>query len=216
MGSKLTHKRWRPAKATACKVAARDGSQISPIEPKCSAFPADGGLVHVFRRKQHVGARVAVEQEFALAVGREQNEGRRGARRPRKAQRHHIHARVGQEVAEAVVPDLAHESARHAQPREADRDVRGHPAGRLPEHLGGAEVLPRDFRHEVHQQLAEADDVGHGIPIAGTLAGRPGGTARSGRGQRLQPWYSPTFSRVTSLDGIRIIGFSGRLPFMML
>ena len=65
-----------------------------------------------------------------LAVGRERNEGRRGARRPRKAQRHHIHARVGQEVAEAVVPNLAHGSARHAQPREADRDVRGHPAGR--------------------------------------------------------------------------------------
>lgn len=53
--------------------------------------------------------------------------------------------------------------------------------------------------------------------IAAQPSGAAGAMRSDGGGwrQRVQPAYAPTLSRVTSWDGIRTIGLSGFLPFMM-
>ena len=71
-----------------------------------------------------------------------------------------------QEMPERVVADLAHEGARQAQPGEPDRDVGRRAARRLLERRGIDQAGAGDGRHEVDQQLTEADDVRHVAPLS--------------------------------------------------
>ena len=102
--------------------------------------------VDLVRREQHVGAGVAVEHELALAVAAQRDEGQRRAGLRREAQRADVDAlagqRVGQEMAERVVADLAHEGAADAQPGQAHGDVGGGPARRLLEAGASARPVP--------------------------------------------------------------------------
>ena len=74
---------------------------------------ADHRLVNVGRREQHVGTRIAIEQEFAFAIGGKSDERKRGACRTRTAKRRDIHAgrlqRGGEKPTEHVIADLSHE-----------------------------------------------------------------------------------------------------------
>ena len=70
--------------------------------------------------------------------------------------------RIGDEMAEPVVADRAHEARRDARSlATAGRNVGRRAAGRLDEGLGGGEPDAGDRRHQIDQSLAKADDVGH-------------------------------------------------------
>ena len=122
-------------------------------------------------------------------------------------------------MTEAVLADHAHEGAGYAQAGEAGGDIGGSAARCFLERLGTGQILARDRRHEIDQQLAESNDVGHVAypPQDRNGPGRDTRPPRTGALQRGadQPLYSPTLSRVIRVDGMRIIGLSGFLPFMM-
>ena len=176
MGSAEIHRPAALATSIACRVALRAGSAIRLIESST---------------EQHVGARVAVEHELALAIGAERHEGERGAGLGREPGRAAIDAGsglgLGQEMAERIAADLAHEGARRAEAGEADRDVGRRAAGRLLERRGFDQAGPADGRYEVDQQLAETDDIGH----RASLMLPPRGPQRARRRQRPKPTSDP-------------------------
>ena len=97
--------------------------------------------------------------------------------------------RVGEEMAERVVAHLAHEGAGDTQAGEADGDVGGGTARRLLEGRRVGQAGAGDGRHEVDQQIADADDwampssLGRcGATCRSGAARRPGGAGRAQRG----------------------------------
>ncbi len=126
----------------------------------------EGAPVDLLGREQHVGRRVPIEQEVALAISPQADEGQRRARPGIEPERPDVDAllgqRVGQEMAERVLADLAHEGAGHAQAHQPDGDIGGRPARRLLERLDLGQLLAAHGRHEVDQQVAEAHHVSHG------------------------------------------------------
>ena len=88
--------------------------------------------------------------------------------------------RVGQEMAERVVADHAQKGARDPQPGQAHRDVGRGPARRLDEGRRVGEAGAGSGRHEVDQQIADADHLGH-VVLLGPMRAR-GRAAREAPG----------------------------------